>query len=214
MAVAHHAVGLRIPVFVIMPAYTSPPRLRVYRDYGAMVISYGSTAQDSQNHAHHLAKENGYLCLEEWVARCLFSSICSIAALHAESQSLEIIMLSAASLKKIKWLLSLIYIKKALACFHWAIWLWVFFFLVFMQALIHPCTHLFPFPPCRDDSVVYLAGLGTVGIELSEQVPKLDAVIVPAGGQSGVLVGTAAAIKHLNPRISVIVCLNKVLTTI
>ncbi|KAB5581573.1 hypothetical protein PHYPO_G00177300 [Pangasianodon hypophthalmus] len=73
-----------------------------------------------------------------------------------------------------------------------------------MQAVIHPSTHLSPSPPCRDDSVVYLAGLGTVGIELQDQVPKLDAVIVPAGGQSRVLVGTAAAIKHLNPRISVI----------
>lgn len=85
--------------------------------------------------------------------------------------------------------------------------------MVFMQALIHAHTHLSPFPTCRDDSVVYLAGLGTVGKELHEQVPKLDAVIVPAGGQSGVLVGTAAAIKHLNPRISVIVCLNKMLST-
>lgn len=65
MAVAHHAVEMRIPVFVIMPAQTSPARLHMYRDYGAMVISYGSTAQDSTNHARHLAKENGYLCLEE-----------------------------------------------------------------------------------------------------------------------------------------------------
>lgn len=75
-----------------------------------------------------------------------------------------------------------------------------------MQVLTHTRSYLSPSPPCRDDSVVYLAGLGTVGIELHDQVPKLDAVIVPAGGQSGVLVGTAAAIKHLNPRISVIVC--------
>lgn len=65
MAVAHHAVELRIPVFVIMPASCSPPRLRNYRDYGAMVISYGSTPRDSQTHAHNLATENGYLCLEE-----------------------------------------------------------------------------------------------------------------------------------------------------
>lgn len=67
MAVAHHAVELRIPVFVIMPASCAQPHLRVYRDYGAMVISYGSTARDSLNHARHLAKENGYLCLEEYV---------------------------------------------------------------------------------------------------------------------------------------------------
>lgn len=67
MAVAHHAVELKIPVFVIMPSCCSSPRLRIYRDYGAMVISYGSTSQDSQNHARHLARENGYLYLEESV---------------------------------------------------------------------------------------------------------------------------------------------------
>lgn len=57
----------------------------------------------------------------------------------------------------------------------------------------------------RDDSAVYLAGLGTVGMEIYEQVPKLDAVIVPTGGQCSLLVSTAAAIKHLNSRITVIV---------
>ena len=58
---------------------------------------------------------------------------------------------------------------------------------------------------CRDDSAVYLAGLGTLGMEIHEQVSKLDAVIVPAGGQCGLLAGTAVAIKHLNSRIMVIV---------
>lgn len=54
---------------------------------------------------------------------------------------------------------------------------------------------------------MYLAGLGTVGIEIYEQVPKLDAVLVPAAGQYGLLAGTAAAVKHLNPQILVIVSL-------
>lgn len=67
MAVAHHAVELKIPVFVIMPSCCVSLRLRIYRDYGAMVISYGGTGHDSQNHARHLAKENGYLYLEESV---------------------------------------------------------------------------------------------------------------------------------------------------
>lgn len=120
MAVAHHAVELKIPVFVIMPSCCSSPRLRIYRDYGAMVISYGSTGPDSQKHARHLASENGYLYLEE------------------------------------------------------------------------------------DESAAYLAGLGTVGMEIFEQVLKLDAVIVPAAGQYGLLTGTAAAIKHLSPKILVI----------
>ncbi|XP_023134132.2 uncharacterized protein LOC111573990 [Amphiprion ocellaris] len=120
MAVAHHAVELKVPVFVIMPSCCSSPRLRIYRDYGAMVISYGSTGHDSQNHARHLAKENGYLYLEE------------------------------------------------------------------------------------DECPAYLAGLGTVGMEIYEQVPKLDAVVIPAAGQYGLLAGTAAAIKHLNSQILVI----------
>lgn len=120
MAVAYHAVELRIPVFVIMPSSCSSSRHRIYRDYGAMVISYGSTAHDSQNHARHLATDNGYLYLEE------------------------------------------------------------------------------------DESEVYLAGLGTVGMEINEQVSKLDAVVVPAAGQYCLLAGTAAAIKHLNSQIQVI----------
>ncbi|XP_059215632.1 uncharacterized protein LOC131993658 [Centropristis striata] len=120
MAVAHHAVELKIPVFAIMPSCCASPRLRIYRDYGAMVISYGSTSHDSQNHARHLASENAYLYLEE------------------------------------------------------------------------------------DESAAYLAGLGTVGMEIYEQVSKLDAVVIPAAGQYGLLAGTAAAIKHLNSRILVI----------
>ncbi|KAK5853632.1 hypothetical protein PBY51_014770 [Eleginops maclovinus] len=120
MAVAHHAVELNIPVFVIMPSCCSSPRLRIYRDYGAMVISYGSIGHDSQNHARHLASENGYLYLEE-----------------VENEA-------------------------------------------------------------------YLAGLGTVGMEIYEQVSKLDAVVIPAAGQYGLLAAVAAAIKHLNSRTLVI----------
>ncbi|XP_013886919.1 threo-3-hydroxyaspartate ammonia-lyase [Austrofundulus limnaeus] len=120
MAVAHHGVELKIPVFVIMPSCCSSPRLRTYRDYGAMVISYGSAGPDSQNHARRLAQDNGYLYLEE------------------------------------------------------------------------------------DESSAYLAGLGTAAMEIYEQVPSADAVIVPAAGQFGLLAGTAAAIKHLNPHVLVI----------
>ncbi|XP_062352716.1 L-threonine ammonia-lyase-like [Cinclus cinclus] len=120
MAVAYHASELRIPVFVIVPTGTAPARVRMCREYGAMVISYGTAAKDSQVHARRLAQENGYLYLEE------------------------------------------------------------------------------------EDSAVYLSGLGTVGLEMYEQVPKLDAVIFPAGGHCGLLAGSAAALKHLNPHISVI----------
>uniref|UniRef100_A0A3P9P2S7 L-serine deaminase n=1 Tax=Poecilia reticulata TaxID=8081 RepID=A0A3P9P2S7_POERE len=120
MAVAHHAAELKIPVFAIMPSSCSSPRLRTYRDYGAMVISYGGTSHDSQNHARHLAKENGYLYLEE------------------------------------------------------------------------------------DESAAYLAGLGTVGMEIFDQIPKVDAVVIPAAGQYGLLASTAAALKYLNSQILVI----------
>ncbi|XP_054839455.1 L-threonine dehydratase catabolic TdcB-like [Eublepharis macularius] len=120
MAVAYQASELRIPVFVIMSTSTSPARVKMCREYGAMVISYGATARDSQLHARRLAQENGYLYLEE------------------------------------------------------------------------------------EDNAVYLSGLGTMGLEIYEQVPKLDAVIFPAGAHCGLLAGSAVALKHLNPHISVI----------
>ncbi|KAF7247539.1 L-threonine ammonia-lyase [Varanus komodoensis] len=120
MAVAYHASEHQIPVFVIMSTGTSPAQVKMCRDYGAMVISYGSTVRDSQLHAKRLAQENGYLYLEE------------------------------------------------------------------------------------EDSAAYLSGLGTMGLEIYEQVPKLDAVIFPAGAHCGLLAGSAAALKHLNPHISVI----------
>jgi threonine dehydratase len=47
-----------------------------------------------------------------------------------------------------------------------------------------------------DDRVI--AGQGTVGLELVEQVPDLEAVVVPVGG-GGVISGVAAAVKALRP---------------
>ncbi|KAG9467041.1 hypothetical protein GDO78_015725 [Eleutherodactylus coqui] len=120
MAVAFQAAELQIPVFVIMSAGTYPSRVKMCRDYGAMVILFGPTARDAQSHARRLAQENGYLYIEE------------------------------------------------------------------------------------EDSAGYLAGLGTVGLEIYEQVSNLDTVIFPAGGHCGLLAGSAAALKHLNPKITVI----------
>lgn len=48
-----------------------------------------------------------------------------------------------------------------------------------------------------------IAGQGTMGIELYEQNPDLDAVIVPVGG-GGLIAGAALALKTLNPKIRVI----------
>ncbi|TNN72389.1 L-threonine ammonia-lyase [Liparis tanakae] len=56
----------------------------------------------------------------------------------------------------------------------------------------------------EDENAAYLAGLGTVGMEIHEQLPKLDAVVVPAAGQYALLAGVAAAIKHLHPQVLVI----------
>jgi threonine dehydratase len=48
-----------------------------------------------------------------------------------------------------------------------------------------------------------MAGQGTAGLELMEQVPDLDVVLTPVGG-GGLLSGTAVAVKTLSPKTSVI----------
>jgi threonine dehydratase len=48
-----------------------------------------------------------------------------------------------------------------------------------------------------------IAGQGTMGIEIVDQVPDLDAVIVPVGG-GGLLAGVALAVKSLRPNAQVI----------
>lgn len=61
----------------------------------------------------------------------------------------------------------------------------------------HGYTFIHPF----DDEDV-IAGQGTIGLELIEQLPDLDAVIVPIGG-GGLISGIAFALKSLNPKIKV-----------
>ncbi|WP_034634561.1 threonine ammonia-lyase [Desulfofundulus thermocisternus] len=53
-----------------------------------------------------------------------------------------------------------------------------------------------------DDPLV-AAGQGTIGLELLEELPGLDAVLVPVGG-GGLIAGIAVAIKSLQPRVRVI----------
>jgi threonine dehydratase len=52
-----------------------------------------------------------------------------------------------------------------------------------------------------DDAVI--AGQGTLGLELLEQHPDLEAVVVPIGG-GGLIGGIGCALKETNPRIQVI----------
>ncbi len=53
------------------------------------------------------------------------------------------------------------------------------------------------------DDPAIIAGQGTAGVEIVEQVPDLDAVIVPVGG-GGLLAGVALAVKTLKPRVKII----------
>ena len=54
--------------------------------------------------------------------------------------------------------------------------------------------------PFDDEDVI--AGQGTIGLELLDQLPDIDAVIVPIGG-GGLISGVAFAIKQLKPDIKV-----------
>lgn len=52
------------------------------------------------------------------------------------------------------------------------------------------------------DNEDVIAGQGTIGLEILEQMPDVEAVIVPIGG-GGLISGVAFAIKNLNPNIKV-----------
>lgn len=61
----------------------------------------------------------------------------------------------------------------------------------------HGYTFVHPF----DDELV-IAGQGTIGLEIIEQLPDVDAVIVPIGG-GGLISGVAVALKTLKPDIKI-----------
>ena len=54
--------------------------------------------------------------------------------------------------------------------------------------------------PFNDEDVI--AGQGTIALELIEQLPDLDAVLVPIGG-GGLISGIAYTLKTVNPRVKV-----------
>lgn len=61
----------------------------------------------------------------------------------------------------------------------------------------HGYTFIHPFD---DENVI--AGQGTIGLELLDQLPDVEAVVVPVGG-GGLISGIAFAIKSLNPSVKV-----------
>ena len=61
----------------------------------------------------------------------------------------------------------------------------------------HRYTFVHPF---NDEHVI--AGQGTIGLELLDQLPNVEAVVVPVGG-GGLISGVAYAIKMLNPSVKV-----------
>jgi threonine dehydratase len=61
--------------------------------------------------------------------------------------------------------------------------------------------HLTFIHPFDDDAVI--AGQGTLGLEMLQQHPEIEAVVVPIGG-GGLIGGIACAIKETNPKVQVI----------
>jgi threonine dehydratase len=56
-------------------------------------------------------------------------------------------------------------------------------------------------PPYNDEKII--AGQGTVGLEILEDLPGVETVLVPVGG-GGLISGVSAAIKLSNPKVKVI----------
>ena len=56
-------------------------------------------------------------------------------------------------------------------------------------------------PPFDDPDVI--AGAGTVGLEILEDLPDVDVVVVPVGG-GGVLSGIASAVKQVRPGVKIV----------
>jgi threonine dehydratase len=56
-------------------------------------------------------------------------------------------------------------------------------------------------PPYNDEKII--AGQGTIGLEILEDLPEVETILSPVGG-GGLISGVAAAIKLTNPKIKVI----------
>src|SRR3954462_15745166 len=56
-------------------------------------------------------------------------------------------------------------------------------------------------PPYNDEKII--AGQGTIGLEILEELPTVETILSPVGG-GGLISGVAAAIKLTNPKVKVI----------
>ncbi|PCJ99461.1 MAG: threonine ammonia-lyase [Zetaproteobacteria bacterium] len=117
--VAYHATRLDIPSIIVMPNGTPFNKIKRTEDFGAKVVIYGQSFEESVGETLRLAKEKNL-------------------------------------------------------------------------------TFIHPF----DDEYV-VAGQGTIGLEMLEQVPDLDVIVVPIGG-GGLISGIATAVKGIKPDIEVI----------
>ena len=70
------------------------------------------------------------------------------------------------------------------------------------QAKAHAAQHDLTFVPGFDDPAI-IAGQGTLGLEILEDVPELDAIVIPVGG-GGLIAGVATAVKALRPQVQII----------
>lgn len=74
-----------------------------------------------------------------------------------------------------------------------------------MHALEYAKQHnMIYISPYNDLQVI--GGQGTIGLELINQLDAIDAIFVPIGG-GGLIVGIAAYVKSINPKIKVVGCL-------
>lgn len=117
--VAYHATRLGIPSIIVMPNLTPFNKIKKTEDFGAKVVLYGNSFDESVGETMRMAQEKG-------------------------------------------------------------------------MTFIHPFD---------DEAVV--AGQGTLGLEMLEQRPDLDVVVVPIGG-GGLIAGVATAVKGVKPDIEVI----------
>lgn len=64
------------------------------------------------------------------------------------------------------------------------------------------CAGMFYLDPFEHDPRVY-AGQGTIGLEVMEQLPACDTIVVPIGG-GGLVTGIAVAAKSVNPDVRIV----------